>query len=169
MNQYRLIVGTIVFVALMIILAISGSAILLNQVKSEPVLIGQRQPVAMLGYCGSNQARPCVLSFNLNPDGGMVINLLTDQSSSRHFYLKIKREETESVYTCRKVTSFSTNFSCTGEMMPLGEPLQFLMVSTQKNILLAEGNFPIIGLAIATPEVAPTRTPIPSLFHRPPK
>jgi hypothetical protein len=52
--------------------------------------------------------------------------------------------------------------------MPVGETLQFLVISKRKDIPLAEGRFPIIGLALATPEVAPTPlsetpfTPIPT-------
>jgi hypothetical protein len=61
----------------------------------------------------------------------------------------------------------STNFSCRGETLPIGEPLQFLMLS-KKNIPLAEGSFSIIGLPIATPEIAVTPTFNPDL-DRPPK
>ena len=36
--------------------------------------------------------------------------------------------------------------------------MQFLLISKKEDILLAEGRFPIIGLALATPEVAPSTT-----------
>ncbi len=52
--------------------------------------------------------------------------------------------------------------------MPVGEALSFLLVSAEEDMELAEGTFPIIGLAIATPEIFVTPTFIP-VFDRPPK
>jgi len=90
----------------------------------------------------------------------MVINILT-KSSSPDFYLKIKHDAIESIYECQKVKDFSINISCVGEAVPLGDVLQFLMISTNEDIPFAEGRFPIIGLALATPEIylTPTSSP----------
>lgn len=97
----------------------------------------------------------------------MLINILTDQRLA-NFYLKIRQGEHETIYECEKVQGFSTNLACTGEKMPVGEALSFILVSTKENIPLAEGTFPIIGLAIATPDIFVTPTFIPA-FDRPPK
>jgi hypothetical protein len=98
----------------------------------------------------------------------MVINLLTDSSSSPSFYMKVKHNESESVYKCQKVKGFSTSVFCVGEAMPPGELLQFWIISTDEDVLLAEGGFPIIGFALATPEIysTPTFAPAPT---RPPR
>jgi hypothetical protein len=97
----------------------------------------------------------------------MVINLLTDRRAT-NIYLKVKQDERETTYECQKVEGFSTNLACTGEKMPVGEALSFVIVSTDEDIALAEGTFPIIGLAIATPEIFVTPTFVPA-FERPPK
>lgn len=168
MNRNRLIAGGIILAVLMI-LVIAIPATLLRQSSSGGAHIGQREPITRLGYCGSDQVRPCILSFKLNSRGRMVINVLVSRFAPRNFYLKIRREGTESIYKCRKMANSSINFSCRGGTMPIGEPLQFLMISTKKSILLAEGNFPIIGLAIATPEIALPPTPTPPVFDHPPR
>lgn len=94
----------------------------------------------------------------------MVINILV-HGSSPDFYVKIKRETGEHVYECEKAKTYSINVYCTGDTMPAGETLSFLLISTKENATLAEGSFPIIGLALATPEVYRTPTP----FHREPR
>ena len=166
MNRNRLIVGLFTL-AVFLTLAIFGSIILLRQWNSRQAEVSQREPLQSLGYCSSNPVRPCILSFRLNSRGRMVINVLIDRSAPRNFYLKIRQDRAESIYRCRKVADSSTNFSCRGERMPIGEPLQFLMLSTKKNTLLAEGSFSIIGLAIATPEIA--LPPTPPVFNHPPR
>jgi hypothetical protein len=93
----------------------------------------------------------------------MLINFLIDRSSPS-FYIKIKYKLGENIYQCRKTKGNSTSVSCIGKAMPAGEILQFLLISRSKDITLAEGSFPIIGLALATPEDAPTllsETPFP--------
>jgi hypothetical protein len=87
----------------------------------------------------------------------MLINMLIDRSSPG-FYIKINYALGENSYQCRKINGSSTSVSCVGEAMPLGEILQFLLISKSKDITLAEGRFPIIGLALATPEVASSTT-----------
>jgi len=141
------------------ILVISGSVILLKDRNSRQARVSGREPLPRLSYCSSTQNTPCILSFNLKPDGNMVINILADSSSIPDFYMKIRHNESESIFECQKVKGFSTSVACLGRAMPPGEPLQFLVVSRNEDVLLAEGSFPIIGLAVATPEVAPTPTP----------
>ena len=165
-NRNRLIVGLVILVVLMILM-ISGSAILLREWNGGQAKVGQRVPIPSLSYCSSNQVRPCVLSFNLDSDDKMLINMLIDRSSPG-FYIKIKYGLGENIYPCGKSQGSSTSISCVGKAMPPGEILQFLLISKSKDITLAEGRFPIIGLALATPEVAlsPTSetpsTPLPT-------
>jgi hypothetical protein len=97
----------------------------------------------------------------------MIINILTDGRSA-DFYVKVEQGERETIYECQKVEGLSTNLACTGEKLPVGEALSFVIVSSEEDIALAEGTFPIIGLAIATPEIFVTPTFIPA-FDRPPK
>jgi hypothetical protein len=134
---------------------ISGSVILLRQRKSGQAQVSDRVPIPSLKYCSPDQVRPCVLSFNLDSNKNMLINVLT-HSSTPAFYVKIKYQSAENIYQCRKTKGSSSSVSCIGESMPVGEVLQFLLISKKEEFPLAEGRFPIIGLALATPEDAPT-------------
>lgn len=166
MNRNRLIVGSFI-VMIFIVLVISGS-VLFREWKNGQPEIGHREPLPRLGYCAPGQVRPCVLSFTLNPDGKMVINIRSDDTSSPEYYIKIKHGEEEIIYGCLRTGALSSSVSCIGTIVPVGEMLQFLVLSRRDNSLLAEGQFPIIGLALATPEFATTPTSIPA-FNRPPK
>lgn len=165
-NRNRLIVGLIIL-GVFLTLIISGSILLLRQWDSSPAETGRREPLQGLRYCSSNQIRPCVLAFHLDAGGEMVINLLTDRRATNVF-LKVKQGEREAIYECQKVQGFSTNLDCRGEKLPVGETFSFVLVSATDNRPLAEGTFPIIGLAIATPETFVTPTFVPA-FDRPPK
>ena len=167
MNRNRLIVGSFI-VVVVLVLGVFGSVVLYREWKGRQARIGQREPLPSLGYCAPGQARPCVLSFNLNSDGKLVINIRTDDPSSLDYYIKIKHGKDENTYGCLRAGGFSSSVSCIGDIMPIGEVLQFLVISKKDNRLLAEGQFPIIGLALATPDFAVTPTSIP-FFDRPPK
>ncbi len=81
-------------------------------------------------------------------------------SSLQNFYVKIKHEADEFIYECQKAKSYSTHATCTGKAVPVGEMLSFFIISQDANTTLAAGSFPIIGLALATPEVRLTPTPV---------
>ena len=92
------------------------------------------------------------MSFSLDSNGKMLVNILTPGSSFPAFYLKIIHEKGESIYECQKVEQFPANVYCIGETMQVGKELQFLLISKSENEILAEGSFAIIGLALPTPE-----------------
>jgi len=158
-NRNRLSAGVVTLIAVFMFLIISGSIILFGQWRDRQDQVYHRTPLPSLKYCSLKQVRPCILSFNLDPGGTMVINLLTHNSSPPDFYIKVRQHAGETLYTCRKVRGFPTSVSCTGAALPPGEELQFLLISKDEDILLAEGHFPIIGVAIATPEISISPTP----------
>lgn len=139
-----------VIVAVFIILLIYG----LLWWQSRGPGMGEREPIPALAYCSSNDARPCIASFSLDPDGKMLVNVLTPGLSFPAFYLKIIHSEGENVYECEKLERFSTSAYCIGEAMRLGQVLQFMLISVDGEVTLAEGSFAIIGLALATPALA---------------
>jgi len=102
------------------------------------------------------------LPYRVN--GDMLVSLLTDGAFYPDFYLKIKSEESEHTYVCQKVSRFATSVYCTGKALAVGEVFQFLIYSLNEEVLLAQGNFSILGLALVTPDVflspTPTETPI---------
>jgi hypothetical protein len=146
-DRNRLIAGVIIAVVL-IILIVYG----LTQWRREPPHASQRSPLAEIAYCSPEEVRPCIVSFSLDSDGNMLVNLLSPETSFPAFYLKIVDKDGESPYECQKVKNFPENVYCIGETMPIGEVLQFLLISKRDEALLAEGKFAIIGIALPTPE-----------------
>jgi hypothetical protein len=136
-----------------------------NKWEARKGRIESREPLPAFGYCSSMPVRPCVISFNLRADGGMIINLLT--RSSQDFYIRTRHETDEYIYECKSAGWNSAYVSCTGKALPVGGTYSFLVVSKEENITLAEGSLPIIGMALATPDVYFTPTPI--LFNHLPR
>jgi hypothetical protein len=156
-TRNRLILGISIPVALAILI-ISGLA-LFREWKSRQARVDQRIPLQGLNYCNSNQVTPCVVSFGLDSDGNMLVNFLTDGVFYPDFYLKIKTGAAEHIYVCQKAYKFATSVYCTGKALPIGEVFQFLIFSINEEVLLAQGNFPIIGMALAPPGVFSPPTP----------
>jgi hypothetical protein len=154
-NHNRWIVGLIIFAVLISLIAVV-LVTLLRDLTSSGAQIGQREPLPGLAYCSASQVKPCIVSFSLDADGNMIINLLTERFYSPIFYLKIKHNEGTNIYNCRKTTTSSSSVSCVGQALPPGVAMQFQIISAGENILLAGGYFPIIGLAVATPDNAST-------------
>jgi hypothetical protein len=143
--------------ALLILLSISGFA-LFRERQSGQGQVDERSPLARLAYCSSDQVTPCIVSFSLDSNGKMLINFLTTGAFYPDFYLKIKQDEELHIYSCQKVNKFATSVYCTGAVLPLGEVFQFSIFSLNEDVLLAEGDFPIIGMALGTPVVLPSPT-----------
>ena len=149
----------------LVILIIAGLA-LWRQRQRNQARVEQRYPVQGLKYCGSSPVTPCVVSFSQDADGNMLVSFLTDGAFYPDFYLKIKAGEEEHIYVCEKVNTFSTTVYCTGKALPVGVVLQFFIISLNGDVLLAQGNFPIIGMALAGPQdylpPTPTKTVSPT-------
>jgi hypothetical protein len=128
-----------------------------NQARAD-----QRFPLQELKYCSSNPVKPCVVSFSQDSEGNMLVNFLTDGAFYPDFYLKIKSGENEHIYVCEKVNTFATSVYCTGKVLSVGQVLQFFIISLNEEVVLAQGNFPIIGMALASPQIYLSPTPSPS-------
>ena len=159
-KRKRLILG-ISLSAVLVILLLSG-LVLWREGKKNQARVDQRFPLQGLKYCGSTPVTPCVVSFSRDVDGNMLVNFLTAGAFYPDFYLKIRAGEDEHIYVCEKVDAFATSVYCTGKIMPVGEVLQFFIVSLHEDVLLAQGNFSIIGMALAAPDIfaLPTQTGI---------
>jgi hypothetical protein len=119
----------------------------------------QGTPASSLTYCSDEQTRPCVVSFSVDVDGNMLVNLLLPDRFFPSFYLMVRRGQQEILYDCRRVNAAPNSAYCIGEKLPPGEVLHLMLLSTGDDILLAEGDLSIIGLAFPTMEVV-TPTPI---------
>ena len=151
MNRRQLILGISIF-AVFILLIISGFALFKDRQSSQSE-VERRFPLQRLSYCSSDPVTPCIVSFSLDSDGDMLVNFLTSGVIYPDFYLKIKQDEEQHIYACQKVNKFATSVYCTGAVLPLGKIFQFSIFSVKEDVLLAEGDFSIIGLAIGTPAI----------------
>ncbi|HEY5728698.1 MAG TPA: hypothetical protein VIS72_01510 [Anaerolineales bacterium] len=134
---------------------------LLRDRPKGPVDVVQDAPVSGLAYCSEEQVRPCVVSFGIDADGAMLVNLLLPDLSFHPFFLKIVRDNVDINYTCLRVGASPNNAYCMGEKLPPGELLHLMLVSERDGLVLAEGDLSIIGLAFPTLEIAiatPQRT-----------
>jgi len=160
-NRKYLIAG-LAALALLCILNMAGIGNLLLQEMNKPAPASKRMLVTELTYCNSNDIRPCVVSFRLDTDNNMLINILTPDSSYPYFYLKINNAYEENQYQCRPAEDVPLNVECIGREMYPGESLHFVLISSSDEIVLAEGNFAIIGLLLAIPGGDTTETATPT-------
>lgn len=171
MNRNRLIAGIAIF-AILGITSVIGLVSLLNKWKTGQSQVGYKSPAMELTYCNSQNTPPCVVSFGIDSNGSMLVNLLVPASTFPDFYLKIIRNTSEYKYECQMVENLPTSFYCIGEKLPPGGTLQFMLVASRDDTLLANGNLPLIGMAFPTIEIliptlpatetlGPGQTPLP--------
>jgi hypothetical protein len=146
-------------ISVVLVLLIVSGLVLWRERQRNQARVDQRFPVQGLKYCSSSPVTPCVVSFSQDADGNMLVSFLTDGAFYPDFYLKIKAGEEEHIYVCEKVNTFATSVYCTGKAMPVGVVLQFFIISLKEDVLLAQGNFPIIGIALAAPGIFAPPTP----------
>jgi len=151
-----MIVGISIAVVL-VVLVIAGVVYLFSRFKTQPQA-HQRELISELVYCNSHDLRPCIVSFSVDADGNMLVNLLIPASNYPDFYLTISAGEVVNRYECEQVEDFPTNVYCTGVEMYPGELLQFNIIALEAETILAEGNFAIIGLQLPNPAQEATVT-----------
>jgi hypothetical protein len=164
-NQKKMIVG-IAGAVVLFILTIAGVVYLFSRLKTQPQA-KQRTLISELVYCNSHDLRPCIVSFSVDADGNMLVNLLIPASNYPDFYLTISNGVVENRYECQQVEDFPTNVYCTGAEMVPGEPLQFNIIALEDETILAEGNFAIIGLLLPNPEEEATGTALATGTYNP--
>jgi hypothetical protein len=82
----------------------------------------------------------------------MTVNLQVPSLFYPEFFLVINRFGVESAYECKEAESVSMGVLCSGPSQVPGETLQFKVIAKKDDLLLAEGKFQIIGIAISTPQ-----------------
>ena len=145
-----------IVVAIIAILVLGVFSLLLDRSSTQdnPNVGKNENTVLELAYCTDEQVKPCVVSFGMDMDGNMLVNILLPDLTFPGFYLEIVRGETSISYSCRRIPATPNNAYCIGEKMPPGESLRLLLISTKEDVLLAQGNLSIIGLAFPTLEIA---------------
>jgi len=150
-----------------IVSVFAGILFLFNNRSNDLKIPALNASVSNLAYCTDEQVKPCVVSFGLDADNNMLVNLLLPDLSFPNFYLKITRGEINISYECQRTAASPNNAYCIGENIPPGEVLQMMLISTKDDTLLAEGSLSIIGLAFPTLEsvistAMPTTSPEPT-------
>ena len=162
MNRKKLIAG-LVILGVLFVLVIGGIGFLISRLRTQP-RAQQRELITKLVYCNSQDLKPCIVSFSLDADRKMLVNLVIPSETYPDFYLTISNSTTEHRYDCQQVEDFPTNIYCTGAEMYPGEVLQFTIYSIKDDAVLAEGQFAIIGLQLPNPEEETTPTPFDTEF-----
>ena len=166
MNRNRLIAG-LGLLAVFIIIGIIGIRLSLRS-RTPTEQAGKRTLITELAYCNSNDIKPCIVSFGLYVDGRMRIDINTPSISYPNSYLTIGSASATNRYECKKKPDLPTQVVCTGAQMYPGEILQFTLIASDDDRVLAEGKFAIIGLLMFTPgpeateTLEPTETPTPT-------
>lgn len=151
LKQKRLLLWTFL-AAVLIVLSVAG-LIFFRDGRKGRARVEERFPLQRLDYCSPEPVTPCIVSFSQDAEGNMLVSFLTAGAFYPDFYLKVKADETDHIYVCQKANTFATSVYCTGAALPLGEVLQFYVISLNGDVVLAQGNFPIIGIALAGPVV----------------
>ena len=170
-HRNRLIAGLVILGVLLILVIFSAVVFVLP--RDGQAQVGHRSPVAELTYCDAEHDRLCIVSFSQEVDGAMLVNFLIPHASFPKFFLIISYNGVESRYECERVEESPKSVYCFGDAQAPGYVLQFKVISKNKGILLAEGSFGIIGIALSTPEIPGTISaadltvsPTPSLVPR---
>ena len=131
-----------------------------SSTQDNPNVGKNENTVLELAYCTDEQVKPCVVSFGMDMDGNMLVNILLPDLTFPGFYLEIVRGEVSVSYACKKNPATPNNAYCIGEKLPPGESLHLMLLSTRDDVPLAQGNLSIIGFAFPTLEIA-----IPTVVH----
>src|SRR5215211_4494910 len=148
-SRNRLMAGLAILTVLLVV--VLYSLIQLLPREEERLRIGHRSMLTTLSYCDAEPDRLCVVSFTQDVDGSMQVIFQTPRSSYPVFILKIQNGEKVSTYKCQRIENIPTGMVCTGESQVPGQILQFTVLSKLSGIILAEGQFAIIGIALLTP------------------
>jgi hypothetical protein len=157
-NRKQLIAG----IAMFVILIIAGVGFLLARLLNKQPQVHQKLPVSALAYCNPLDIKPCIVSFSVDADGNMLVNMLTPKSAYPDFYLTISNDNLHNKYECRQVQDFPTNVYCSGKQIYPGEAFQFNVIAIEDDRVLAEGNFAVIGLLLPNPDTEPLVTAPPA-------
>ena len=158
-TQQRWLIAVVAILALVLILVIVALIRSIRPQDGDP-RIGHRSPAARLAYCIPQDPNLCIVSFDQMEGGDMLVNFQVPRLFYPEFVLVINRFGVETPYECKEAKGISMGVTCAGASQVPGEILQFKVFSTKDGTLLAEGKFPIIGIAISTPEeiLTPTGT-----------
>ena len=158
-NQQRWLITVVAILVILLILVVIGL------IRSFPNLdrgsdpqIGHRSPAVDLADCSPGDTRLCVVSFGQIEGGDMLVNFQLPSTIYPPFVLIINRYGVESTYECKRTKGFLGGMTCSGTSQVPGESLQFKVIALKDGSLVAEGKFPIIGIAISTAEDLHTPT-----------
>lgn len=155
-NRNWLIAGLVISIVFVILIVYFVTTLVSRKTDRPP--LGHRSPAGTLEYCGADLDQLCIVSFSQNVDGSLQVNFQIPSFFYPDFFLTIDHNGQESRYECKRGDDAFTTVICTGATQVPGQMLVFKAYSKESGILLAEGQFAIIGIALITPEGAITAT-----------
>jgi hypothetical protein len=158
-NQQRWLITVVALLVILLILVVIGLIRSIPGRGSSDPQLGHRSPAAKLAYCQPEDTQLCIVSFGQIEGGDMLVNFQLPSTIYPPFTLVINRYGVESAYECRRTKGFLGGVTCSGPSQVPGEILQFKVILLRDGTLIAEGKFPIIGIAISTPEGTGTGSP----------
>ena len=95
-NRKKLIAG-LVILGVLFVLVIGGIGFLISRLRTQP-RAQQRELITKLVYCNSQDLKPCIVSFSLDADRKMLVNLVIPSETYPDFYLTISNSTTEASF-----------------------------------------------------------------------
>jgi len=163
-DRKYLLVGAGLLAALFILCVVMFAGLSVKQKNRSAVI--PNVPVLELTYCNDSGVKPCVVSFGIDVNDNMWVNILVANLSVPDFYLKITYNASDNTYECQKSSVALNSVYCVGPKLPPGQLLHLVLISIRDEQLLAEGDLSIIGLAFPQVEIT-VSTPTPALSTQP--
>lgn len=152
-----------IFVSIIVlVLVVVGSLILFDNRSSDEPMPSSNLPASNLAYCTDEQVKPCVVSFGIDVNNQLLVNLLLPDLTYPSILLKITSDERTTSYECQRIATAQNNAYCIGENIPPGAVVHMMLISTRNDTILAEGDLTILGLSFPTLEVS-TAIPLPTV------
>lgn len=107
-------------------------------------------PAGKINYCMNDSSVLCIVSFGVDNQNNMVINLTAPDSNFQLFYIDINDGGQITKYECQKVAGFPKSVYCVGPRVNLGDAVDISAYSQSGNTLIAQGTFIINALALPT-------------------
>jgi len=103
----------------------------------------------LLERCNNHPAALCLDSFGLG-EGQLLISFYFPAATSSDFFLKVWQGDAATTYPCTLADVSPTTMYCTGPLIDLGTPIKIDLYTKNGKLPLAEGQFTLNGLAVAT-------------------
>jgi hypothetical protein len=143
---FLVILAAAIPLLLMAVVVIAGAAWYLRG-REKPVPTA----VVQMTLCDVNASGICLVSFGADQMNQMVINLHMPRGNYPEMYAVVTSRGSANRFTCQTVEDSPKSVYCTGTRTPLGEPVSLKLIATENEVLIAEGTFVVMAIALPSP------------------